>query len=102
LVIAANTGFSAAIDGCGRLIARGPRRDTASLRVAMRPDGRPTLWLAAGSLPAGLTLAVVAILALAPLVGRRLASRGRGGRKYVFQGEGPASGPPRPATRQTP
>ena len=26
-VIAANTGFSASIDGCGRLIACGPRRE---------------------------------------------------------------------------
>jgi len=58
LVIAANTGFSAAIDGCGRLLARGPRRATATLRVGVRPDGRPTLWLWWGSFLPGLCVAI--------------------------------------------
>jgi apolipoprotein N-acyltransferase len=106
MVIAANTGFSAAIDGSGRLLARGPRRDTAAIRVSVEPDGRQSPWLTAGSLPAGLTLAVVAVLSLGTLIGRRLAPQARGGRKYLFQGDGqeagPASGPPPPATRQTP
>ena len=73
LVIAANTGFSAAIDGSGRLLARGPRRAAAPLRVAVRPDGRRSPWLTAGTLPAGATLAVVAVLALEWLATRRLA-----------------------------
>jgi apolipoprotein N-acyltransferase len=73
LVIAANTGFSAAIDGSGRLLARGPRRAAAPLRVAVRPDGRWSPWLATGTLPAGATLAVVAVLALEWLATRRLA-----------------------------
>ena len=73
LVIAANTGFSAAIDGSGRLLARGPRRDTATLRVAIGRDGRWSPWLTAGTLPAGLTVAVVAVLALEWLVRPRLA-----------------------------
>jgi len=73
LVIAANTGFSAAIDGSGRLLARGPRRATAPLRVAVRRDGRPSPWLTAGTLPTGATVAIVAVLALEGLVARRLA-----------------------------
>ena len=52
LVIAANTGFSGWIDGSGRLLAKGPRRATATLRARVEPDGRPSPWLAWGSLPA--------------------------------------------------
>ncbi len=65
LVIAANTGFSAWIDGSGRLLARGPRRATATLRAAVVPDGRPSPWLAWGSVPTGGCVAVV----MAALVG---------------------------------
>jgi apolipoprotein N-acyltransferase len=61
LVIAANTGFSASIDGSGRLLARGPRRAAATLRVEVRPDGRSSPWLAWGSLPLGACLAVAAV-----------------------------------------
>jgi apolipoprotein N-acyltransferase len=81
LVIAANTGFSAAIDGSGRLLSRGPRRATAPLRVAVRPDGRPSPWLTTGTLPTGATLAVVAVLALEWLVTRRLAPAAGSGRQ---------------------
>ncbi|MDA1200275.1 MAG: apolipoprotein N-acyltransferase, partial [Planctomycetota bacterium] len=73
LVIAANTGFSAAIDGSGRLLARGPRRETEALRVTVRADGRWSPWLTTGNLPAGLTVAVLAVLALEWLVTPRLA-----------------------------
>jgi apolipoprotein N-acyltransferase len=52
LVIAANTGFSGWIDGSGRLLARGPRRATATLRARVEPDGRQSPWLVWGSLPA--------------------------------------------------
>ena len=72
VVVAANTGFSAAIDGSGRLLAQGPRRDTATLRVAIHPDGRWSPWLAAGTVPLWGTLAVVAMLGLEWFVGRRL------------------------------
>ena len=64
LVIAANTGFSAVVDGCGRLRQRGPRRATATLRAAVSPDGRPTLWLAWGSLLPGICLAIGAAVTL--------------------------------------
>jgi len=64
IVIAANTGFSASIDGAGRLLARGPRRATATLRVAVRPDGRESPWLRWGSLPLGACVAVAAVALL--------------------------------------
>ena len=87
LVIAANTGFSAAIDGSGRLLARGPRRDTQALRVAVRPDGRWSPWLAAGTLPTGLCLAVavaVAVEAVLREVGRRrMGGAGGSGRESL-------------------
>jgi apolipoprotein N-acyltransferase len=64
LVIAANTGFSASIDGTGRLLARGPRRATGTLRVRVFPDGRPSPWLSWGSLPLGACVAVAAVALL--------------------------------------
>ncbi len=73
ILVAANTGFSAAIDGSGRLLARGPRRASGTLRVSLSPDGRHSPWLTAGTLPLGVTLAVVAMLGLEWLVVTRLA-----------------------------
>ena len=64
IVIAANTGFSASIDGCGRLRACGPRRKTATLRVAVVPDGRWTLWLLWGSFLPGICVAITVTVAL--------------------------------------
>ena len=64
IVIAANTGFSASIDGAGRLLARGPRRATGTLRVGVRPDGRTSPWLTWGSLPLGVCVAVAAVALL--------------------------------------
>jgi len=64
LVIAANTGFSASIDGSGRLLARGPRRATGTLLARVRPDGRPSPWLAWGSLPLGGSVAIAAVALL--------------------------------------
>ena len=76
IVIAANTGFSAAIDGCGRLLARGPRRATAPVRVAVRPDGRPSPWLGAGSLAAGACVAIAGAVLLEALLRGRSAGGG--------------------------
>jgi apolipoprotein N-acyltransferase len=64
LAIAANTGFSAWIDGSGRLLARGPRRATGTLRARLRPDGRMSPWLVWGSLPLGTCVAVAAVALL--------------------------------------
>ena len=76
IVIAANTGFSASIDGSGRLLAQGPRRQTATLRVEVRPDGRRSPWLLAGSLPVGSCVAIMAAVTL-PCLASRLAGRPR-------------------------
>ena len=81
IVVAANTGISAAIDGSGRLLARGPRRETATLRVGVRRDGRWSPWLTAGKIPTGLTLAVLAVVALEGFCGTRLASGRSSGRQ---------------------
>ena len=64
LAIAANTGLSAWIDGSGRLLARGPRRATGTLRARLRPDGRMSPWLVWGSLPLGTCVAVAAVALL--------------------------------------
>jgi len=72
VVVAANTGFSAAIDGSGRLLDRGPRRQTATLRAAVRRDGRSSPWLLWGSLPAWGCVTIVTVLTLtAPRAARR-------------------------------
>ena len=62
LAIAANTGFSAVIDGCGRLVERGPRRATATLRASVHPDGRTSPWLLAGPVPTVICGAILLLL----------------------------------------
>ena len=76
IVIAANTGLSASIDGSGRLLARGPRRATATLAVQVSPDGRQSPWLSWGSVPTGGCRAIV-LGVLAEGVGGRLRARRR-------------------------
>ncbi|MFM8290733.1 MAG: apolipoprotein N-acyltransferase [Planctomycetia bacterium] len=71
IAIAANTGFSAAIDGCGRLLERGPRRATATLQARIHPDGRRSPWLAMGTLPTAACVAVAAAVTLAEGLARR-------------------------------
>jgi apolipoprotein N-acyltransferase len=62
LAIAANTGFSAAIDGCGRLLARGPRRATGTIRQRLRPDGRASPMIALGPVPTVTCAGLVTLL----------------------------------------
>jgi apolipoprotein N-acyltransferase len=66
IAIAANTGFSAGIDGSGRLLARGPRRDAATLRLTLHRDGRSSPWLRWGALPIWVIVTVAAALAILP------------------------------------
>ncbi|MFM7249186.1 MAG: apolipoprotein N-acyltransferase [Planctomycetaceae bacterium] len=79
LAIAANTGFSAAIDGCGRLLERGPRRATGTIRRRLHPDGRVSPWLAVGPVApatcAGLVGLLVLLAALESRVRAAAASR---------------------------
>jgi apolipoprotein N-acyltransferase len=59
LVIAANTGFSASIDGSGNIRAQGPRRATAIVWADVVRDGRGSLYLWWGDVPAGCCAAVL-------------------------------------------
>lgn len=52
LVIAANTGISANIEGSGRIIDRGPKRKPEVLVVTVQPDGRTPLYHTLGDWPA--------------------------------------------------
>ena len=65
MLIAANTGFSAWIDGDGRIVAMGPRRATGTILAEVRPDSRKSWYLVYGDWPAGLCLAACIALALA-------------------------------------
>ncbi len=59
MVIAANTGFSAWIDGNGVVRRKGPRREPdSSLVVEARPDGRRSLYTRIGDLFSGSCLVV--------------------------------------------
>jgi apolipoprotein N-acyltransferase len=71
MVIAANTGFSAHIDADGRIVRRGPRRDTDVIVAPVELDDRQSVYSALGDLPAGLCLAFCSVLAA---VGVRAAS----------------------------
>jgi apolipoprotein N-acyltransferase len=75
IAIAANTGFSAAIDGCGRLLDRGPRRATATLHARLHPDGRRSPWLVTGTLPTAACMAVAGAVTLQAALARRSAGR---------------------------
>ena len=64
-LIAANTGFSASIDGDGRIVALGPRRATGTVVAEVRRDPRRSWYLRHGDWPAGACLAVCVVLAAA-------------------------------------
>lgn len=72
-LIAANTGFSAWIDGCGRVLAQGPRRDTDTLLAEVVPDGRRSCYELWGDLPVLLCTLSCLILAVAHRWERRRA-----------------------------
>ncbi|HYW78530.1 MAG TPA: apolipoprotein N-acyltransferase, partial [Thermoguttaceae bacterium] len=62
LLIAANTGFSAQIDGNGRILSQGPRRATGTILAEVGRDGRRSVYLWCGDWPSGICL--LACLAL--------------------------------------
>ncbi len=79
-IIAANTGFSASIDGDGRILAQGPRRDKQVVLAEVRRDGRSSWYLAHGDWPAGICLAacvVLAAIAIRDLIARRRAKKSK-------------------------
>ncbi len=64
-LIAANTGFSAWIDGDGRIIEQGPRRSTATILAEVRIDRRKSWYLYYGDWPAGICLVCCGVFAVA-------------------------------------
>jgi len=79
LLIAANTGFSAWIDGDGRIVRRGPRRATGTILAEVRLDRRRSPYLAYGDWPAGLCLLGCGVAGAVGLWGRLRRRGGRGG-----------------------
>ncbi len=75
MLVAANTGFSAWIDGNGRVLAKGPRRDTAVLLAEVRSDGRTSVYAWLGDWPALACLGFCLVMTLAGIwhwyLGRR-------------------------------
>ena len=71
LVIAANTGISANIEGSGRIIDRGPKRKPEVLVVTVQPDGRTPLYHTLGDWPAMGCAAACLLLMIAGLILRR-------------------------------
>ena len=63
MLVAANTGFSAQIDGSGRLLQVGPRRKPGVLRAEVVPDDRMSLYLWIGDWPA-FAMVVIALVGL--------------------------------------
>ena len=70
LLIAANTGFSAWIDGDGRIHEQGPRRATGVIVAAPRLDDRTSWYLVHGDWFAGACLAVCGWCGLVGIHGR--------------------------------
>jgi apolipoprotein N-acyltransferase len=63
MIVAANTGFSAWIDGSGRIQAIGPRRAPAVLIADVQPDGRTSVYHTLGDWPASLCAMACLLLA---------------------------------------
>jgi apolipoprotein N-acyltransferase len=85
LVIAANTGLSAWIDGDGRILAQGQRRTDEVVWAEVAPDGRKSLYLAYGDLPSYICLAlscVPAAVGAFDRLRRRRTGESQGGLSY--------------------
>jgi apolipoprotein N-acyltransferase len=54
VIIAANTGISAHVDGCGRVLTRGPKRAPQVLLASVTADGRASPYHLLGDVPAWL------------------------------------------------
>lgn len=64
VIIAANTGISAHIDGNGRILQRGPKRKPTVLLAEVRPDGRSSPYHLLGDVGAFLCATATWIVAL--------------------------------------
>ncbi len=63
-LVAANTGFSAWIDGNGRLLAQGPRHASGTLLAKVVPDGRLSRYEQWGDLPGSICVLFCVLVAL--------------------------------------
>ena len=73
-LIASNTGISASIDTCGRLIEAGPKRDEAVIRVEVRPTDRSSFYRQFGEvIPIGFAI-LCGLAALVGLIPRTVSS----------------------------
>jgi len=68
MVIAANTGISAWIDGSGRIVKRAPKRQEAVILAEPVLDNRPSVYRQIGDWPWAVCLALTAIFSLAGFV----------------------------------
>jgi len=64
MLVAANTGFSAWIDGNGRIVRRGPRRETGTIVAHVALDPRESLYLSIGDWPWAICLLFSTVLAV--------------------------------------
>ncbi|MHB8863862.1 MAG: apolipoprotein N-acyltransferase [Pirellulaceae bacterium] len=73
VLVAANTGFSAWINGNGRILAQGPRRATGIVMADVSPDGRWSGYVLWGDLPVSICALCCLLVAASGLVqwGRR-------------------------------
>ena len=65
MLISANTGISAVIDGSGRILQRGPRRQRAVLTADVPLDGRRSLYLTTGDIPWMVTMFIILLATVA-------------------------------------
>jgi apolipoprotein N-acyltransferase len=63
MLIAANTGFSASIDACGRVLVQGGRRTEDIVLGVPRRCELDSLYIRLGDVPAGVCLAICIVLA---------------------------------------
>lgn len=71
MLIAANTGFSGVVDGNGRVLQKGPRRETALLFAEIQPDSRHSVYEEMGDWLPFLCLASCGLLTVVGLLGGR-------------------------------
>jgi len=71
MLVAANTGFSAYINGDGKIVEQGPRRAERVIYVEVQPDGRRSWYQRFGDLPAMVCLLFCGALAVVGAVNAR-------------------------------
>jgi apolipoprotein N-acyltransferase len=78
MLVAANTGFSAWIDGNGRVLSQGPRRREAVVQAHVQADGRRTLYRHLGDWPAFICLIFCGVCGAVGIRSRRTGEQEHG------------------------